>query len=314
MTARVGYLLPTREGVMEGRHEARPVIDLAVRAENAGLDSVWIGDSLTAKPRHDPLTMLAAIAARTSKVQMGTAVLLPLLRNPVLLAQQLATLDQLSEGRFIAGIGIGTDSAAIRAEFLAAGVPFEKRVGRLIEMFKLCKALWSGEPVTWDGRWQLDNVTLGPKPYTAGGPAIWAAGSVPNSLKRCGRYFDGYYPSGPSDVAVWSERWGAVLEHAREASRPDGALTGAAYLTLSINDDQTRADQALNSYLEAYYGIPAEKIKRYQGYFTGPESGAVEWLADFVQAGCEHFTLRIIGDHAANIDTAARIKQALTRA
>lgn len=86
MGPRIGYLLPTREQIMEGRHEARPLLDLAARAEGLGFDSIWIGDSLIARPRHDPLTLLAAVAARVPRVQIGTAVLLPALRNPVLLA------------------------------------------------------------------------------------------------------------------------------------------------------------------------------------------------------------------------------------
>ena len=93
MALSLGYLLPTRELMREGRHEAASTLALADRAEQLGLDSVWVGDSVIAKPRHDPLTMLAAIAGRTQRIKMGTAVLLPLLRNPVVLAQQLATLN-----------------------------------------------------------------------------------------------------------------------------------------------------------------------------------------------------------------------------
>lgn len=313
MTIRVGYLLPTREGVMEGRHEARPIVDLAEHAENVGLDSVWIGDSVTAKPRHDPIAMLAAIAGRTRRLQMGTAVLLPLLRNPVLLAQQLATLDQVSEGRSIIGIGIGNDTPAGRAEFEAVGVDMDKRVGRLIEMFKLMRELWKGEPVTWDDRWKLDGQTLGPIPHTPGGPPIWAAGSVPASLKRCARYFDGYFPSGPSDVSIFAERYGAVLDHARDEGRPEGAITGAAYLTLALDDDQSKADGVMNGYLEAYYNVPAEKIRRYQGCFTGSKAGAIEWLSGFVDGGATHLCLRIIGNHEANIETAAEMRAGLQR-
>jgi len=91
MAPKIGYLLPTRERVMEGRPEAASLLDLAVGAENLGFDSVWVGDSLLARPRHDPLTLLAAAAARTKKVMLGTAVFLPALRNPVVLAHQLAT-------------------------------------------------------------------------------------------------------------------------------------------------------------------------------------------------------------------------------
>ena len=311
MSVSVGYLLPTREGVMSGRHEAVPVLDLAERAENVGLDSVWIGDSVTAKPRHDPIAMLAAIAGRTRRLQMGTAVLLPLLRNPVVLAQQLATLDQLSEGRAIIGIGIGNESPAGKAEFEAVGVPFEKRVGRLIEMFKLCRELWTGEPVTWEGRWTLQGQTLGPLPHTPGGPPIWAAGSVPASLKRCGRYFDGYFPSGPAEAAVFAERFEAVRAHARAEGRDDGKIAGAAYLTLAIDDDKAAAEAAMDAYLESYYLMPAEKFRRGQGCFTGSKAAAIDWLHGFVEAGATHFCLRFIGEHAANIELAAEVRGAL---
>src|SRR5436853_5382845 len=106
MALRIGYLLPTREHIMAGQPRAAPLLELAARAEALGFDSVWAGDSLTARPRHEPLAILTAVAARLKRVEVGTAVLLPALRNPVLLAHQVATIDQISEGRLILGIGI----------------------------------------------------------------------------------------------------------------------------------------------------------------------------------------------------------------
>src|ERR1700688_1074409 len=153
MAAKLGYLLPTREQIMEGRPEASRLLALAQRAETLGFDSIWVGDSLLARPRHDPLTLLAGVAGRVPRIELGTAVLLPALRNPVLLAHQVATLDQIAEGRLILGVGIAADVPNIRAEFTAAGVPFEKRVGRLLEGLRLARSLWSGQPVNWDGRW-----------------------------------------------------------------------------------------------------------------------------------------------------------------
>src|ERR1700694_795828 len=178
MAPRIGYLLPTRERVMEGRPQTGPLLDLAVRAEGLGFDSVWGGDSLRARPRHDPLTLLAAAAARTKKVQLGTAVFLPALRNPVVLAHQLATLDQISEGRLVLGAGIASDVPNIRAEFVAAGVPFEGRVGRMMEGLRLCRALWTGKPVDWDGRWQTTQAVVGPTPARPGGPLLWIGGHL----------------------------------------------------------------------------------------------------------------------------------------
>src|SRR5262249_11104096 len=128
MAPRIGYLLPTREQVMEGRPAAAPLLALAERAEGLGFDSIWVGASLLARPRHAPLTLLAAVAARTRRAELGTAVLLPALRNPVVLAQQIATLDQISQGRYILGVGIASDNPPIRAEFVAAGVPLANRL------------------------------------------------------------------------------------------------------------------------------------------------------------------------------------------
>ena len=167
MAPRIGYLLPTREQIMEGRPDAAPLLDLAARAESLGYDSVWVGDSLLARPRHEPLTLLAGVAGRVKRVELGTAVLLPALRNPVLLAHQVATLDQVSEGRLILGVGFAADVPNIRAEFAAAGVPFDKRVGRMMEGLRLCRALWTGEPVTWDGRWQVAGGMLAPDAASA---------------------------------------------------------------------------------------------------------------------------------------------------
>jgi len=137
MPPKIGYLLPTREQIMEGKPDVGPLLALATRAEALGYDSIWVGDSVLARPRHDPLTLLAGVAGRVPRVELGTAVLLPALRNPVLLAHQVATLDQISEGRFILGVGIARDVPNIRAEFAACGVPFEQRVGRMMEGLRL---------------------------------------------------------------------------------------------------------------------------------------------------------------------------------
>src|SRR5215470_1845666 len=165
---KLGYLLPTRERVMENHHETGSLLALAEKAEGLGYDSIWVGDSITARPRHEPLTLLSAVAARTKRAELGTAVLLPALRNPVVLAHGIATLDQISEGRFILGVGIASDVPNIRAEFVACGVPFEKRVGRMLEGLRLARELWTGKPVSWNGRWVIEDATLGPVPYHPG--------------------------------------------------------------------------------------------------------------------------------------------------
>lgn len=306
MTLKFGYLLPTREQIMQGRPEAAPLLALAERAERLDFDSIWVGDSLLARPRHEPLSLLAGVAGRVGRVEIGTAVLLPALRNPVLLAHQVATLDQISEGRFILGIGIAADVPNIRAEFEAAGVPFEKRVGRMMEGLRLCKALWSGEPVNWDGRWNVENGVLGPTPSRPGGPPIWGGGSAAASLKRAGLHFDGWFPTGP-EAAGWKDQWSTVCSVAQEAGRADDAVTGAVYLTIFIDDDAAYANTKINEYLEQYYGQPAELLRRRQACFAGPEAEVGAWLKGYVDAGASHLMLRFAGDHERHLGAMSRV-------
>ena len=310
MAPRIGYLLPTRESIMEGRPDAAPLLGLAERAEKLGYDSVWVGDSLLARPRHEPITLLAGVAGRTKRVALGTAVLLPALRNPVLLAHQVATLDQVSQGRVILGIGIASDVPNIRAEFRSAGVPFDKRVGTLMEGMRLCKALWSGEPVDWDGRWHVEKGVIGPTPHRPGGPLIWGGGSVPAALERAGRHFDGWFPTGP-DAKRWGEQWREVQGIARAAGRKPGAVEGAIYLTLAVDEDAAKADRRIGDFLSQYYGQRPDVLKKRQACFAGPAAAAAEWLQGYAAEGASHLVLRFAGDHERHLETFAKIRKDL---
>src|SRR5713226_4583009 len=311
MSPRIGYLLPTRESVMEGRPAAAPLLALAERAEGLGYDSIWVGDSILARPRHEPLTLLSAVAARTRRAELGTAVLLPALRNPVVLAHGIATLDQISEGRFILGVGIASDVANIRAEFVACGVPFERRVGRMLEGLRLARELWTGEPVTWNGRWAVEDATLGPVPHRPGGPHIWIGGMVKASLERVGRLYDGWFPNSP-DAEGWRRQWGEIHQIAREAGRDPGQLTGAVYLTLTIDEDQARAEQRTNAFFANYYGRPAAEMRARQASYAGPAEGAAAWLSSWVRAGAGHLVLRFAGDHQHHLEAIARLRASIT--
>lgn len=306
MSLKIGYLLPTRENIMEGRPAAAPLLALAEKAEGLGYDSLWIGDSILARPRHDPITLMAAVAARTTKPEIGTAVLLPALRNPVVLAHQIATLDQISEGRIILGMGIAADVPNIHAEFEACGVPWEKRVGRFLEGIRLCQALWSGEPVDWDGRWKVEQGVVGPTPHRKGGPPIWGGGAVPGALKRVARNFDGWFPTGP-DAEGYGERLNEVRKLTEEEGRNPDDLTAALYLTIAIDDDPAKADKRIDEYLYSYYHARPDILKKRQACFGGTVEGAVEWLQGYVDQGARHIVLRFAGDHDSNLDRLAGV-------
>src|SRR5258708_31933994 len=203
---------------MSGRRGRGPRLARAERAGGGGCDWVWSGDSIPAKPRHEPLTLMAAIAARTRRVRIGTGVLLPALRRPVVLAHLIATLDRLAEGRVILGVGIVGDNPASRKEFTHVGVEWERRVGRFLETIEICQALWQRDNVSYAGKhFTIDGATVEPKPHRPGGPPIWIGGNGPTALREAAR-FDAWFPPGPG-VEVFAEKFPGVQAAAR-AARP----------------------------------------------------------------------------------------------
>ena len=157
---KLGILLPTRGLLLRNQQPTgiERLIGLAERAEQGGLDGVWVGDSLVAKPRMEPLSVLSALAVRTSRVRLGTAVLLPALRHPVLLAQTLATVELISEGRLVIGAGVGgAFNEDQKREWEVAGVPSRGRGRRFEEIIEIVHGLGSGRPFTFNKDWCRPN-------------------------------------------------------------------------------------------------------------------------------------------------------------
>lgn len=285
----VGYLLPTRDDAVLGRHEPGRLVALARRAEEWGLDSVWAGDSPVTRPRADPLVLLAAVAQATERVTLGTAVLLPALRHPILLAHQLATLDQLAEGRLIAGMGGGFPIPATQAQFNAVDVAFDRRVSRLEESIDVMRRLWSGDAISHRGKhFSFTDVRLAPPPSRPGGPPIWLAGSGP-ALRRVARLADGWLPYPPETTTYAREL--ATVE--QTASRP---IIPALYATLCLDEDQDRARQRLRTSVERYYNAPLESVASIQAMFAGTTRQAADWLAGYAAAGARHVVVRLTTD------------------
>ncbi len=305
MAVKFGVLIPTREAVLANVFDVAELLAFAERAEQAGFDSVWVGDSLLARPRHEPLTMLAAVAARTRRVTLGTAVLIAPLRNPVALAQAAATVDQIAQGRLILGVGMASSGKAIETEFAAAGADFARRAGRLREGMRLLPQLWSGTPVRFSGRyWTLDNATLLPKPHRAGGPPLWVGGSGPFSLKLAGELGAGWFPNCPS-VQAFRDGWRGVAQAAQGAGRP--LPLRALYATVTIDDNAARAQSEMKGFIERYYGAAFEVQSTRQGCCAGRLETVLEWLGGFIAEGVEHIVLRFgTADQAAQLERAAK--------
>jgi alkanesulfonate monooxygenase SsuD/methylene tetrahydromethanopterin reductase-like flavin-dependent oxidoreductase (luciferase family) len=149
---------------------------------------------------------------------------------------------------------------------------------------------------------------LGPTPHSPGGPPLWVGGSLPASIERAGRYFDGWMPITP-DAAQWGRQWREIKDIARAAGRNADALVGSMYLTIVLDDDAKRANDKFDRFLEAYYGQPAAVLRKRQMGYAGPASGVAEWLIGYVRAGCSHLVLRFVGEHERNLETLAGLRE-----
>lgn len=229
----------------------------------------------------DPLIVLTALAATTSRIRLGTAILLAALRRPVVLAKQLATLDVLSGGRIDLGVGVGWQ----REEYEAAGLSFERR-GRLLDhTLEVCRTLWTRQRSSYESpELSFDNIHQMPKPVQPGGVPIWVSGTVNDAVaRRLTRFGCGWIPWGPAiqdpagGIAAMKDRVAAlggdpaglqVLGHARTVKRPDGSLDAAATaasapalvaagvtdvrVTCSLPREPGRATELLSELVEAF--------------------------------------------------------------
>lgn len=301
MQVDLGLLLPSREVLLWGDSNLRLLVDVAVEAEHLGYQSVWVGDSLLARPRGEPLVLLGAIAGSTRRVRLGTAVLLPLLRRPVQLAHSLATLDRLSQGRLIVGVGPGAELPGTHAELAAVDMPGDHRVAGLMRSVDRCRSLWRGED---------PQVSLLPQPYSQGGPPFWLAAHGPRMLRETGTRFEGWLPLLPTPEE-YATALSAVREAAVTAGRSPADVTPAVYVTVAIAEDQHSAAKQFDEYIRAYYGVPGEVMARVQASHAGTMDSTVEWIGRYIEAGAQHVVVRFA---RPTLDGFAEAAAALLRA
>jgi probable F420-dependent oxidoreductase len=171
----------------------------------------------------EPMVTLGAIASVTSRVGIGTGVLVLPQRQPALVAKQVSTLDVISGGRVRLGVGVGWQAS----EYESLGVPFRERGRRMDEAIELMRAYWTVPSVTFEGAfYRAEAMAMDPKPVQPGGPAIWIGGDSSAALRRAGRLGDGWIVMMNSDelAGVASEKLAILRDAAEEAGRDPGEI------------------------------------------------------------------------------------------
>lgn len=270
------------------------------QAEELGFGSAWVLEQpIGTVPTLEPVTLLAHAAAVTRRIRLGTAVILLPLRIPVVLAKELATVDQLSKGRLVVGLALGAE----RERYGAFGFSPEGRVRRFEESVRLLKLLWSEASVTFHGDfWQLDEVAVEPKPVQRPHPPVWFGGGKPAAVRRAARMADGWIGAGSSSTEEF-RRAIAVLQQSLEAERRDpAAFSVAKRVYVAVDSDPKRVRSRLRRWFTSFYGDPdlADRVAVF-----GPPDACAAGLAAVAGAGAGLVVLNPVFDQEEQAEVLA---------
>ena len=291
---------PIRCGIVLSGGDRNAARSQAQRAEALGFDSLWVGDHIAFHvPIPDSLAMLSFAAGVTERIALGTAVYLLPLRHPTLIAKTTATVDLLSGGRLVLGVGVGGE---FPPEFAAVGVPVAERGARADEAIGVVRRLWTEDGVAHEGKYfHFGAVTVAPKPVRV--PPIWVGGRAPVAMRRAGRLGDGYI-SHMTDADRYRENLALIAGAAHDAGRRDVAFTPACFLFTFLEDRFEDAEKKAAALLGMIYRRDfSEAAKRY--CLLGRPEDCLEQLRAFVRAGARHFILVPLSDPAAFAERAA---------
>jgi probable F420-dependent oxidoreductase len=271
------------------------------RAEVLGYDSVWVQEQiLTDALMLEPVILLTYAAALSSKLRLGAAVLLTLIRNPVQLAKSLASLDQLSQGRLTVGVGIGGRHIPL-AVF---GLPPDRRPRRFVEGLHVMKAFWTQPLATVHGEfWRFENIPMEPKPVQKPYPPLWFGAREPIGLKRAVRHGDGWMGAGSSSSADFVQHVEQLRRLLDEAKRDPATFPISKRVYVAVDDDRRRAERRLREWFGAHYKSPtmAPRVAVF-----GSRSECIDKLAELVQAGAQHLLLNPVFDHVEHLELLGR--------
>ena len=299
----LGLLLHTRHLIREGEapSSVTELWETATCAEEFGFHHVWVGDSprlsLLDRAHADCQTVMAALAAKTSRIKIGAVPLIMALRNPVLLAHALATLDIVSAGRIIIGVSAAHQYPYAQREFEACGVPFHQRAGRLNESIRLVRRLWTEDPFSFEGKYyRFGEIGVEPKPVQRPIPIWIAAGDNDNALRRVAKLGDGWFTVAHT-LEEFVTRRRKIDNYAKEYERGGEAIPSVLFATFHLDVRGDNAREEGWSLAEQYFRQPRAKLGHLSPFFGTPEECARE-LQAYVDAGLKAVVARFVSHNS----------------
>ena len=313
-----GLTLPNR-GVVIGATTMDEMIDLTEQADrNEVWDSVWVGDSILAKPRLDAIVLLGALAVRTERVKLGPGCFASTpLRHPLLLAYQWAGLDFMSNGRTIFNACQGRSGGSggnFDLEFAAFNVEPASRMKRMEEAIEIMRLTTAREDVSYEGEYtQFENVTIEPRPVQQPVP-IWVTAN-PNpahpketerALRRVARYGDGWMTTRNTPES-FATNLAAIRRYGEESDVLRPGFEACLYYNVNVNEDREAGLEESKRFLDTYYGVDFDRQTLETWVAAGSPEECVDQLRAFIDAGATTITLRLAGyDQGRQFDRVTR--------
>jgi probable F420-dependent oxidoreductase len=276
---------------------ASDITRFATRAEELGFSGLWTMDSAVGgatghNPTLEGLHLLSYAAAVTESIGLGIAVIVLPLRNPLLLARELASIDRLSGGRLTVGVGLGVGDDELNTRL---GFPAGRPVRRLVENVEVLRAAWTQPAATFDGElYRFSDLPLEPKPVTQPHPPIWIGARTERALRRAVRIGDGWIGSGSSSVDDFMTASTTVRDAVAASGRDPETFTIAKRVYVAVGDGRP-----LQEGLDAMYGWPGlgERVA-----VTGSPDQIAEQLTRLREAGAQELLLNPLHDHFEQLE------------
>jgi probable F420-dependent oxidoreductase len=287
---------------LDGPVDVQHIRKFVFQAETLGYDSLWLQERIISDfAMLEPVSLLAYVAAITTKVRLGISVVLLTLRNPIQLAKSVSTLDCMSDGRAVLGIGLGGGHLGSHEEVF--GYSREKRVRRFTEAVQVMKLLWTEQKATFDGTfWCFKDIAIEPKPIQKPLP-LWFGGHHENALKRAVTYGNGWMGAGSSSSSAFGRESSMVRRYLEELKRDPATFGIAKRVYVAIDDDKARAERRLREWFGRRYKN-AELATRVS--IWGSRDECIEKIQAIVQSGAQHIVFNPVFDEIEHLELCAK--------
>jgi len=293
---RFGIAIP--QVFLDGHADMTLVTRVLQRAEHLGYESAWVQDQVIGETALlESVSLLSYAAAVTARIRLGVSVIVYPVRNPVQLAKSFSTLDHLSNGRAILGIGLGPPAVAENF-YRSFGTEYGQRVRRFTEGLAIMRSLWSNETTTVDGEFfQLNATRMEPKPVQQSLP-VWFGGQHPDALKRAALLSDGYMGAGPTTTSEFAEHVAQLRAALDESGRDPAEVPVSKRVYLALDDDADRAKRRLDEFFEERYPWMIQQNPDFVADICcwGSAEQVAEGLREVRDAGAEMIVLNPLWD------------------